>query len=114
MYTLTTKANVEAETIFSKCFIDGTLFYSTRICNTVFYGFLRPEDSFDIALACTPKFWRGGSFGDMEYWNIACDVKSTEEHERLHHEYVLRILNKDSNFCPGRLRKLRKFDFFDE
>ena len=114
MYTLTIKTNVEAETIFSKCFIDGTLFYSTRIYNTVFYGFLRPEDFFNPALACTPRLWHGGSSGDMEYCNVACDVKSIEDHERLHHEDVLRILNKDSNFCPSRLRKLRKFDFFDE
>ena len=100
--------NVEVETMFSKCFTDGTVFYTCLIGETAISGFLRPEDTFAVEKV-KPKTWK--SFGDwFEHSNMGFGV---EDHEEYHNGEVKRLLKKDSTFCPSRLRKLRNFTFFD-
>ena len=100
--------NVEVETLFSKCFTDGTVFYTCLIGSTTISGFLRPEDTFSIEKV-RPKLWR--SFGDgFEYSNMGFGVKN---HEEYHNGEVKHLLKKDSTCCPSRLRKLRDFTFFE-
>ena len=100
--------NVEVETLFSKCFTDGTVFYTCRFGSTVMSGFLRPEDTFAVEKV-KPKFWK--SFGNgWEYSNMGFGVTN---HEEYHNREVKRLLKKDSTCCPSRLRKLRNFTFFE-
>lgn len=100
--------NVEVETLFSKCFTDGTVFYTCLIGSTTISGFLRPEDTFSIAKV-RPKLWR--SFGDgFVHSNTGFNVKN---HEEYHNKEVKRLLKKGSTCCPSRLRKLRDFTFFE-
>ena len=100
--------NVEVETLFSKCFTDGTVFYTCLIGNTTISGFLRPEDTFAVEKV-RPKLWR--SFGDgFVHSNMGFNVKN---HEEYHNKEVKRLLKKDSTCCPSRLRKLRDFTFFE-
>lgn len=99
---------ITAETLFSKCFTDGTVFYTCLIGNTAISGFLRPEDTFAIEKV-RPKLWK--SFGDgFEYSNMGFGVKN---HEEYHNGEVKRLLKKDNTCCPSRLRKLRDFTFFE-
>ena len=100
--------DVRAETMFSKCFTDGTVFYTCLIGSTVMSGFLRPEDTFAVEKV-KPKLWK--SFGDgFEYSNMGFGVKN---HEEYHNGEVKRLLKKDSTCCPSRLRKFRDFSFFE-
>ena len=100
--------NVEVETLFSKCFTDGTVFYTCLIGNTAISGFLRPEDTFTVEKV-KPKIWK--SFGDgCVYSNMGFGVTN---HEEYHNGEVKRLLKKDSTCCPSRLRKLRHFTFFE-
>ena len=100
--------NVEVETLFSKCFTDGTVFYTCLVGETAISGFLRPEDTFAVEKV-RPKLWK--SFGDgFEYSNMGFGVKN---HEEYHNGEVKRLLKKDSTCCPSRLRKLRDFTFFE-
>ena len=100
--------NVEVETLFSKCFTDGTVFYTCLIGKTAISGFLRPEDTFAVEKV-KPKIWK--NFGDwFEYSNLGFSV---ENHEEYHNGEVKRLLKKDSTFCPSRLRKLRHLTFFE-
>ena len=101
--------NVEVETMFSKCFTDGTVFYTCLFGETAITGFLRPGDTFDLK-EVRPRFW--GSFGGngLQFTNLGTRVK---DHEAYHNEVVKRLLKKDSTCCPSRLRKLRNFTFFE-
>lgn len=100
--------NVEVETLFSKCFTDGTVFYTCLVGSTAISGFLRPEDTFKIE-GVKPKLWK--SFGDgWEYSNMGFGVTN---HEEYHNGEVKRLLKKDSTCCPSRLRKFRDFTFFE-
>ena len=102
--------DVRAETMFSKCFTDGTVFYTCLIGSTVMSGFLRPEDTFAVEKV-KPKLWK--SFGDgFEYSNMGFNV-NVEDHEEYHKKEVRRLLKKEGNFCPSRLKKFRNFTFFD-
>ena len=100
--------SIEVETLFSKCFTDGTVFYTCLIGSTVISGFLRPEDTFAVEKV-KPKIWK--NFGDwFEYSNMGFGV---EDHEEYHNGEVKRLLKKDSLYCPSRLRKFRDFTFFE-
>ena len=100
--------NVEVETMFSKCFTDGTVFYTCLIGETAISGFLRPGDTFKIE-EVKPKIWK--NFGDwFEYSNMGFGV---EDHEEYHNGEIKRLLKKDSLYCPSRLRKFRNFTFFE-
>ena len=100
--------NVEVETLFSKCFTDGTVFYTCLVGKTAISGFLRPEDTFAVEKV-KPKIWK--SFGDgFEYSNMGFGV---EDHEEYHNGEVKRLLKKDSTCCPSRLMKLMNLKFFD-
>ena len=100
--------SIEVETLFSKCFTDGTVFYTCLIGSTAISGFLRPEDTFAVEKV-KPKIWK--SFGDgFEHSNLGFSV---ENHEEYHNGEVKRLLKKDSTCCPSRLRKFRDFTFFE-
>ena len=101
--------NVEVETLFSKCFTDGTVFYTCLIGEVVFSGFLRPEDTFQVE-EVKPKLWRSFVWSGFEYSNMGFGV---ENHEEYHNKEVKRLLKKEGSFCPSRLRKLRNFEFFE-
>lgn len=101
--------NVEVETLFSKCFTDGTVFYTCLIGNTAISGFLRPEDTFAVEKVRL-KLWRSFRWDGLEFSNLGFDVKN---HEEYHNKEVKRLLKKDSTCCPSRLRRFRDFTFFE-
>ena len=101
---------VQVKTLFSKCFTDGTLFYTSQIGVAIYSGFLRPGDRFDPERV-RPRCWHGGTYGNsIEHWNVATFV---ENHKEYHKEKVKRLLDKDGRSCPSRLRKFRDFTFFE-
>lgn len=92
--------NVKAKVIFSDCFKSGHKFYTAHTCGVLIWGFLAPEDEFQIGAVC-PNLW-SSQYEAMPHTNFAC-VKE-EDHETYHQELVGRL--KESNtFCPSRLRK---------
>ena len=96
---------VKVTTLFSGCFTDGTLFYTSQIGVTIYSGFLRPGDRFD------PNYHPQCSYdGTYDRWNVATFV---ENHKEYHNEEVKRLLKKDGRYCPSQLRRLRNLSFFE-
>ena len=86
-------------------FKDGTKFYTVSYGGFIVWGFIRPEDEFNLSKA-VPRMWRSGT--GMPTWNVLY-VKE-EDHEKWHKELCRRVLDRSSTFCPSRLRKLRKME----
>lgn len=99
---------IKVETLFSECFLDGTAFYTCRFGETVFSGFLRPGDMFQIE-GVKPREWQSFSTGFF-YSNMTLHVR---DHEAFHRKEVKHLLERYNTFCPSRLRKLRDFTFIE-
>ena len=97
---------VQITTLFSKCFTDGTLFYTSKIGVSIYSGFLRPGDRFDPEQV-RPRCWHGCNGTE---WNVTTFV---ENHKEYHKEKVKRLLDKDGRSCPLHLIKFRDFTFFE-
>ena len=97
----------EAETIFSPIFTNGVHFYTCQIGGMVLWGYLHPEDRFDLKKV-RPHVWRAGVCGDLEHWNVATLWEGQESHQSYHKRLVRRLLDRDSTFCPQRLRRHRQ------
>ena len=89
----------------SELFVDGTKFYTVSYGSFILWGFVRPEDTFDLGKA-VPRMWTSGT--GMSTLNVLY-VKE-EDHEKWHKELCRRVLDRESTFCPSRLRKLRKIE----
>lgn len=105
--TTTIRNTAEVEAIFSPVFANGVQFYTCQIGGMVLWGYLRPEDEFDVAKV-RPNVWRAGVCGDMEHWNVAMLWHGQQTHQEYHADMVLRLLDRDSTFCPQRLRRHRR------
>lgn len=95
--------NVE---VYASCpFTSGHVFLTCRIYGVVYAMFLAPEDKFSTS-AVRPKCWESfGSGWTNTNW-AACEDDAA--HEAHHFALLARVKDKNSSFCPGRLRKFRK------
>lgn len=90
------------EIVFSAPFTNGVSFYSCRIFGTVFHGFLNPEDEFSINQVRPRTWYPAGSYGNGWFHTNWCE---STDLEGTHQRDLVRLLDRKSNFCPGRLRK---------
>jgi len=98
----------EQQVIMSDLFKSRHKFYTALISKSIaIWGFLAPDDNFDFNKV-TPKNWSEYSISSIfDYKNY----KVLENNMSLKEYHIIlsnKILDKNLNFCPQRLRKYRR------